>query len=83
MRCLAQTLFSLPWSGSFFTRSCLIASFQLEQPVLQGAQRLHLLQDAFPAPVASANGFQRHATVLVYLNDVSQVFTGPMLGSDQ
>eukprot|EP00877_Chromochloris_zofingiensis_P009202 jgi/Chrzof1/4535/Cz14g17110.t1 len=27
-------------------------------------------QDAFPLPLARSNGFQRHATLLVYLNDV-------------
>jgi hypothetical protein len=30
-------------------------------------------EDAFPALLATANGFQRHATLLLYLNDVQQV----------
>jgi hypothetical protein len=30
-------------------------------------------EDAFPALLATANGFQRHATLLLYLNDVAQV----------
>lgn len=29
-------------------------------------------EDAFPALLATANGFQRHATLLLYLNDVQQ-----------
>jgi hypothetical protein len=31
-------------------------------------------EDAFPTLLAAANGFQRHATLLVYLNDVAQVW---------
>lgn len=30
-----------------------------------------LLQDGFPAELAAGNGFQRRATLLVYLNDVA------------
>lgn len=30
-------------------------------------------EDGFPALLATANGFQRHATLLLYLNDVQQV----------
>ena len=32
-----------------------------------------LAQDAFPEALARHNGFQRHVTVLVYLNNVKQV----------
>ncbi len=30
-------------------------------------------EDGFPPLLANANGFQRHATLLLYLNDVQQV----------
>lgn len=33
-------------------------------------------EDGFPALLATANGFQRHATLLLYLNDVQQVGFG-------
>jgi hypothetical protein len=32
-------------------------------------------EDAFPPELAAGNGFQRHATLLLYLNDVQQVRT--------
>jgi len=33
-------------------------------------------EDGFPPLLATANGFQRHATLLLYLNDVQQVGGG-------
>jgi hypothetical protein len=30
-------------------------------------------EDGFPPLLATSNGFQRHATLLLYLNDVQQV----------
>lgn len=33
----------------------------------------HPTQDAFPLPLARSNGFNRHATLLLYLNDVAEV----------
>ena len=31
------------------------------------------VQDGFPAGLARSNGFQRHATLLVYLNSTQEV----------
>lgn len=37
-------------------------------------------EDGFPPLLATANGFQRHATLLLYLNDVQQVSGALALG---
>lgn len=36
-------------------------------------------QDAFPTPLARSNGFNRAATLLMYLNDVEEASTGVVL----
>jgi len=47
--------------------------------VLVGAALPCPTRDAFPALLAATNGFQRHATLLLYLNDVSQVGAADVL----
>jgi hypothetical protein len=39
----------------------------------QNSQHFLSHEDAFPTPLARSNQFQRHATVLIYLNSVAQV----------
>lgn len=42
----------------------------------EGGQHFLAHEDAFPSRLARYNGFNRHATLLIYLNDVPQVGAG-------
>lgn len=58
------------------TCSCQVARYEQGQHFLSH-------EDAFPVPLVRANGFQRHATALLYLNTVEQVGEGGGRGKDQ
>lgn len=54
----------LPLPGQYCYESLQVAKYENGQYFLEH-------EDAFPAPLAVTNQFQRHATLLVYLNDVA------------
>ncbi|KAK9802979.1 hypothetical protein WJX73_002886 [Symbiochloris irregularis] len=56
---------SMPAPGQYTFESPQLARYESGQHFLSH-------EDAFPTNVAAANGFQRHGTVLVYLNDVAE-----------
>ena len=61
----SKTAFKRPTSGSPF-------SYELPQVAhYRGGEYFKTHEDAFPADVADRKGYQRRATVLVYLNDVT------------
>eukprot|EP00891_Asterochloris_glomerata_P007414 jgi/Astpho2/7414/Aster-01999 len=55
----------MPSAGQYCFESPQVAHYQAAQHFLSH-------EDAFPAELAQHNGFQRHATVLIYLNDVAE-----------
>ncbi|PNH11609.1 hypothetical protein TSOC_001536, partial [Tetrabaena socialis] len=55
----------LPRAGQYCYEAIQVARYESGQHFLSH-------EDGFPPATASANGFQRHATLLVYLNDVPQ-----------
>lgn len=55
----------MPRAGQFTFESPQLARYEAAQHFLSH-------EDAFPSDLAATNGFQRQATVLVYLNDVQQ-----------
>ncbi len=60
----------MPSAGQYCFESPQVAHYQAAQHFLSH-------EDAFPAELAQHNGFQRHATVLIYLNDVAEVGGAP------
>ena len=60
----------MPSAGQYCFESPQVAHYQAAQHFLSH-------EDAFPAELAQQNGFQRHATVLIYLNDVAEVGGAP------
>ncbi|GLC36825.1 hypothetical protein PLESTB_000779000 [Pleodorina starrii] len=54
----------LPRSGQYCYEALQVARYETGQHFLAH-------EDGFPPALASSNGFQRHATLLVYLNDVA------------
>eukprot|EP00878_Enallax_costatus_P005814 GHUV01006101.1.p2 GENE.GHUV01006101.1~~GHUV01006101.1.p2 ORF type:complete len:311 (+),score=106.74 GHUV01006101.1:1476-2408(+) len=55
----------MPAGGQYCYESPQVAKYEAGQHFLAH-------EDGFPALLATANGFQRHATLLLYLNDVQQ-----------
>ncbi|GLI68286.1 hypothetical protein VaNZ11_012646 [Volvox africanus] len=53
----------MPHSGQYCYEALQVARYDMGQHFLAH-------EDGFPAHLAASNGFQRHATLLVYLNDV-------------